>query len=234
VLNKIVLSSLLLSSILMSSPNEIGYDISNETKVKEGLFINNNIYRFNKGPLIEIFYSLEHKGALMVKYKISNLANKSNPIKKRPSFYTEKLIPKKYRTRNKDYSSYNAKQLTNKTKLDKGHMAPHGTFDYDLKLLRKTYTLANVVPQYPSVNRHLWIKAEKFERKLASFVPNLTVTNIIKYRNKPNKMGDISIPYKFYKIISDGTFRVIFSYENNPDTIYKKDKLFSHIVTEIK
>ena len=102
-MNKILVSSFILSSILLGSPNEIGYDKSKEIKVKNGLYEFNNIYRFKKGDLIEIFYSKKFKGAVMIKYRINKNANKNNPIKKRPNFYTEKILPVKYRSKNSDY-----------------------------------------------------------------------------------------------------------------------------------
>ena len=63
-----------------------------------------------------------------------------NPsIKKRPSFYTEKNLKKKYRSHTRDYTH---------SGYDRGHLANDASFDYDKKIVRKTYTMANIIPQH--------------------------------------------------------------------------------------
>ena len=56
---------------------------------------------------------------------------------------------KKYRSHTRDYTH---------TAYDRGHLANDASFDYDKKIVRKTYTMANIIPQAPKVNRKTWKK----------------------------------------------------------------------------
>jgi len=124
-----------------------------------------------------ICYDTKMKGPYIVGYELDGkLVHKGN-YKKRPGFYTEKNLKKKYRTTNADFAW---------TGTDKGHMANHADFDNEknLKRVRKTYSLANISPQYPVVNRKLWLKAEMAERDHAKRLGKLNVINLVRYDNE--------------------------------------------------
>ena len=63
--------------------------------------------------------------------------------------------------------------------------------------------MANIVPQYPTLNRKAWIKAEKYERLIASKLKTITVINLIDYSKSTQQIGknNLSVPNTFYKII---------------------------------
>ena len=85
-----------------------------------------------------ICYDYKVKGATYVAYTLDgSLVNAVN-IKKRSKFYTEKNLPNQYRSHNKDYTH---------SGYDRGHLANDASFDYDEKVVRKTYTMANIIPQ---------------------------------------------------------------------------------------
>jgi endonuclease G len=173
----------------------------------------------------KICYSYKYKGALIVWYELDgNLVHKNN-IKKRPSFYSEKNIPIKYRSKSSDYT---------RTGFDRGHLANDASFDYDKKAQRKTYSMANIVPQYPKLNRRTWIKSEKYERKIAAKLGSVTVINIVNYSKLTQQIGKnkISVPNTFYKVIFNdkADFRKCFKYENIKDIDIKKDKLRDHLI----
>ena len=111
--------------------------------------INNYINNKNCNQIIDkqvftICYDYKMKGAKYVLYTLNgSKVNKLN-IKKRPSFYTEKNLKKKYRSHTRDYTH---------SGYDRGHLANDASFDYDKKIVRKTYTMANIIPQAPKVNR---------------------------------------------------------------------------------
>jgi len=174
--------------------------------------------------VFKICYSYKHKGALAVWYELDgNLVNREN-IKKRPRFYNEKTIPMKYRTKYKDYT---------RTGFDRGHLANDASFDYDEKIVRKTYTMANIIPQYPKVNRYTWIKAEKYERSIASKLGKVKVINLVDYSNSPGTIGnDVSIPSSFQKILinDDAKFLKCFEYQNIKDIDIKSDRLKDHLI----
>ena len=175
--------------------------------------------------VFKICYSYKHKGALAVWYELDGkLVNKTN-IKKRPSFYNEKTIPLKYRSKSKDYT---------RTGLDRGHLANDASFDYNKKIVRKTYTMANVIPQYPKVNRYTWIKAERYERQIAVKLGKITVINLVDYSNSNKTIGknNISVPVSFSKILfdNDTKFKKCFKYDNTKNINIKTDKLKKHLI----
>ena len=134
---------------------------------------------------MQICYSYKYKGPLAVIYKLNgNLVNKTN-IKKRPRFYAEKAIPKAYRVKPGDYT-YATSSLNYNIKFDRGHLAPDADFDYNYKALLKVYTMANIVPQEKYLNEKTWIKAEKYERLMATKLHNILVINLVKYNNINN------------------------------------------------
>jgi len=89
-----------------------------------------------------VCYDYEMKGAKYVAYTLYGDKVNAVNIKKRNSFYTEKTLPKKYRSHTKDYTH---------SGYDRGHLANDASFDYDKKVVRKTYSMANIIPQSPNV-----------------------------------------------------------------------------------
>lgn len=189
-------------------------------------FINkNNCDQVIDKQVYKICYSYKNKGALFVGYKLNSyLVNKVN-IKKRPRFYNEKTVPMKYRSKYKDYTH---------SGYDRGHLAPDAAFDYDKKILRKTYTMANIIPQAPKVNRKTWIKAEKYARSIASKLGSATIINGVLYENNPQRIGKnkIAVPVGFWKMIVNKkhNFQKCFYYENNNNISVKEDRLKQHQV----
>ena len=170
-----------------------------------------------------ICYDYKYKGALFVAYKLDgDLVNKTN-LKKRHRFYSEKNIPKKFRSHSKDYTH---------SGYDRGHLANDASFDYDEKAVRKTYSMANIIPQAPKVNRKIWIKGEKYERSIAVKLGIAFVINGVIYDKNPKRIGknQIAIPKAFWKMIynDDKKFKKCFYYENDLDIIIKGDKLKNH------
>lgn len=208
-----MLKKILLSSTVIA--------VLNATDISDFINLKNCDQIIDK-EVFKICYSYEHKGALAVWYELDeNLVNKNN-IKERPEFYSEKNIPIQYRTKSQDYIN---------SGFDRGHLAPDANFDYDIKAQAKTYTMANIVPQCPTLNRKTWIKAEKYERFVASKLKAVTIINLVDYSKSTTQIGknNLSVPNTFYKIIfnNDKNFKKCFKYENieiNPKT----DKLKDH------
>ena len=172
-----------------------------------------------------ICYDYRIKGAKYVAYTLDgNKVNAVN-IKKRSSFYTEKNLKKEYRSHTKDYTH---------TGYDRGHLANDASFDYDKKTVRKTYTMANIIPQAPVVNRKTWIKAEKLERKVAVSLGTVNVLNGVIYSSNPKRIGKnrVAVPDAFWKMIYNDSknYKKCFYYENDLSAKAKGDKLKSHLV----
>lgn len=172
--------------------------------------------------VFKICYSYKYKGALAVWYELDgNLINKNN-LEERPSFYNEKNIPIIYRSKPQDYI---------KSGFDKGHLANDANFDYDESILIKTYSMANIVPQYPNLNRHTWLKAEEYERFVSNNLEKLTIINLVDYSKSTQQIGNnITVPNAFYKIMfnDNANFKKCFKYENINSLDFQKDKLKDH------
>ena len=174
--------------------------------------------------IYKVCYSYKYKGALFVSYTLNGaLVNVAN-IKKRPSFYSEKNIPAQYRSESKDYI---------KSGFDRGHLLSDASVDYDKKILKKVYSMINIIPQYPSINRHTWIKTEKLERQLAIKLGTIKVLIGVIYGDNPQRIGknNIAVPIAFYKkLYNDAGYSKCFYYKNNIDVVTKGDKLKNHLV----
>jgi len=143
--------------------------------------------------VVDICYDYSVKGAKYVRYSVLKENVNVLNIRKRPRFYSEKNLPSKYRTKYADYTyaigSEDCDGLVDQhceLSYDRGHLAPDADFDYDKKVLRKIYTMANIIPQVSVVNQKTWTKVEMYERKLASSLGYIDVITGVDYENKNN------------------------------------------------
>jgi len=192
--------------------------------------INNYINKNNCDQVIDkqvftICYDYKMKGAKYVSYTLDGDRVNAVNIKKRNSFYTEKNLPKKYRSHTKDYT---------RSGYDRGHLANDASFDYDKKVVRKTYSMANIIPQAPNVNRRTWLKSEKLERNIAVKLGSVNVLNGVIYSDNPKRIGrnKIAVPSAFWKMIfnDDKNYKKCFFYKNDLNAITKGDKLKNHLI----
>jgi len=134
-------------------------------------------------------------------------------------------LKKRYRSHSRDYTH---------SGYDRGHLANDASFDYDMKIVRKTYTMANIIPQAPMVNRKTWIKAEKLERSVAVSLGSVNVYNGVVYGLKPQRIGknQIAVPKAFWKMIynDEKGYKKCFYYKNDLNTTSMEDKLKNHLV----
>lgn len=207
---KILVSMLLSVTVLLSTEFS---DFINKTNCNQ--IIDKSVF--------SVCYDYNHKGSLFVGYTLDgNLVNKGN-IKQRSEFYTEKNILKQYRSHTKDYTN---------SGYDRGHLASDASFDYDEKVVRKTYSMCNIIPQSPMVNRKLWIKVEEYERFISTQLGKVNVINGVVYDTNPKRIGEnqISIPKGFWKMLwnDEKKFQKCFYYSNDLDVDVKGDKLKSH------
>ena len=189
-------------------------------------FINkNNCNQIIDKQVYQVCYDYNHKGAKYVAYTLDGSLVNSVNIKKRGRFYTEKNLQKQYRSHPRDYTH---------TGYDRGHLASDASFDYDIKTMRKTYSMSNIIPQSPMVNRRTWTKAEKYERSVAIKLGNVNVINGVVYSNNAKRIGSnqISVPDAFWKMIynDDKGFKKCFYYSNDLVVDVKGDKLREHQV----
>jgi len=161
-------------------------------------------------------YSYKNKGARYVSYTLYGSKVNLKNIKKRPRFYQDINIPKKYRSTYNDYTH-------NTFKADRGHLAPDAAFDWSRKSLHSVYTLSNIIPQHYSLNRgaHSWKGLEKYGRVLATKLGSINVLNGVVYKKYSKKIGrdKISVPNAFWKMYynSDKNFQRCFYFVNKPE-----------------
>lgn len=175
-------------------------------------FINKaNCNQIIDNEFIHICYDYKLKAAKSVAYTLDgDLMNDPN-IDKRPSFYVEKSIEKKHRVSSTDYTN---------SGYDKGHLAPDAAFDWSDESLKAVYTLANIIPQAPQVNRNMWSQVEKFARDKAVELGELHVINVIKYGEQSKRIG------KNRMAVSRGFYKVLYNYkENYKECFYYANKL---------
>jgi DNA/RNA endonuclease G (NUC1) len=87
---------------------------------------------------------------------------------------------------------------------DRGHMAPNGDFNDSYEDAVKTFFIANVWPQLPSVNRSDWVKTENETRRLA--VQYLAVKVVIIVDEfTDHKVADIQVPSVFKRRVYDAS-----------------------------
>jgi len=240
-MKKILIYPIIFSSILLSD-NLIDINI----KKNCSQIIDKQTYK--------ICYDYKVKGPRIVSYNLSGENVDKINLKKRPRFYTERLLPKKYRTNYADYTY---------TGYDRGHINSDASNDYSYKALNKVYSMANIVPQPPSLNRFGWAKLEKYEREMAIKYYNVDISNIIYYKDMSNilkkksleevlKINNLTyikkqrfiknskkllkkkivIPSGFLKIISNNKFKYLecFYYSNDKSLNFKESNVLDHKV----
>jgi len=174
-----------------------------------------------------VCYSYKYKGALGGWTTLDGDKVNAVNIKKRPRFYENKTIPKKYRTK---YSDYTGMGRT----WNRGHfIIADADADYSKKSLHLVYDMSQIQPQASKVNQKAWLKVEKYGRMLATklgYVHSVTVAN---YRGATKKLkNNIIIPVGFYRIYfnDEANFKKCFYYKNDPFVDWKNDKLKEHLV----
>ena len=172
-----------------------------------------------------ICYDYMLKVAKSVSYTLAgDLVNELN-IEDRPSFYVEEAIDSEYRATTRDYSH---------SGYDRGHLAPDASFDWSQESLDSTYSLANIIPQVPVVNREMWVEAEKYERRKAVELTELNVVNVVEYNSTSTHIGEhnISVSIGFYKILfnHDKEYEECFFYLNDVNASSDGDELKNHLV----
>ncbi len=174
---------------------------------------------------LSVCYDYQKKAATSVTYTLAgDLVNELN-IQERPSFYEESTIQESYRATLDDYSG---------SGYDRGHLAPDAAFDWSQESLDATYSLANIIPQVPTVNRYMWVDVESYARDKAVELGTLEVVNLIDYQesNITIGAGEVLVSRGYYKILSnqEEEYQECFYYANDPDANNTDDSLLMHWV----
>ena len=157
-------------------------------------------------------------------------SNVLKTYKKRLTFRQDNRIPYVYQNHKKCYI---------KSKKDRGHLDPDANEDYNLKILKTTYLMSNVVPESPYQNRVLIGYLEKLERKFAIEYNGIIVITGAHFSNKHLKNNNecANIPLFIYKIFlkrKNNKFKIFKLYIIYDDKIYlikskRKIKIFLNL-----
>ncbi|MBP2845446.1 DNA/RNA non-specific endonuclease [Dickeya oryzae] len=150
----------------------------------------------NKGPVI----SAEHLTAEMVKA--------AETFPRRNAFHVEQQIPDTAQSSSSDYvySGY-----------DQGHMTPAGDMP-DSTTRHESFSMANMTPQLPKLNRIAWRKTEAFVRKLALQDGEVWVITGALFSNEHIGNG-VSVPTLIYKAVSSQSGQQVFVGDNTSGVV---------------
>ncbi len=85
--------------------------------------------------------------------------------------------------------------------FDRGHLAPSDTIDFTAQSNQETFTMINIVPQHPKLNRQAWRSLENDVRRWTVRHGRLVVMTGPVYKNPPRMHKNMAIPSHFYKLI---------------------------------
>jgi len=174
---------------------------------------------------LEICYNYDLKVAKSVAYTLNgDLVNELN-IQNRPSFYEEPSLDNAVRASDSDYTN---------SGYDRGHMAPDAAFDWSQESLDSTYSLANIIPQSPTVNLDMWVDVEQYARDKAVELGSVNILNIVQYNTTPPRIGtsNIAVSKGFYKVLynEDNNYEECYYYANTLNVSSQGDTLLAHKV----
>jgi len=198
----------------------------NQNLYKTKFVDENNCSQIIDNEFIVMCYDYQKKAVKAVSYTLyGDLVNETN-IENRPSFYVEKKLASKNRVSVTDYTN---------SGYDKGHLAPDASFDWSQESLEAVYTLANIIPQAPQVNRYAWARLENYAREKAVEYEALNVVNVVKYGERSSRMGKnkMAISKGYFKILynTSKNYEECFYYSNKLGVSALNDKVEDHIVS---
>jgi len=196
------------------------------TKINDFMDLRNCDQLINK-KIYKICYSYRYKGALGGWTRLDgNKVNAVN-IKKRPRFYEDTTIPRKYRTHYYDYTGMG--RIWNR-----GHfIVADADADYSHKSLYLVYDMAQIEPQSAKLNQKTWLKVERYGRYMATILGYVNSISIADYKNANKTIkNNVVIPTGFYRIYYNDKahFKKCFYYKNIVNVDVRHDKLKNHLV----
>ena len=85
---------------------------------------------------------------------------------------------------------------------DKGHMAPAANFKFSNKAMYESFSIANVAPQSPNLNRIYWAKLEQKVREIIDYADTTyIITGHIPNLYKDKIKNKVYVPYNYFKAI---------------------------------
>jgi endonuclease G len=116
-------------------------------------------------------------------------------LKRQSQFHPDEHIPPSERAELYHYA---------RSGYDRGHVAPSGDM-FDLQSQHESFSLANMIPQVPSINRGVWEKIESGVRRMVKSRGELyVVTGPLFQGAKLDKIGGaVMVPTSMFKAVYD-------------------------------
>ena len=131
-------------------------------------------------------WSAEH----LTRNRLSN----AKGLERDNAFHAETRLPANERAELSDYS---------KSGFDRGHLAPSADMP-NMDAQNESFSLANMIPQNPNNNRHLWAGIEGAVRNMAKQQGELFVITGALFHGQLKQIGGrVLVPSGIYKIIYD-------------------------------
>jgi len=150
-------------------------------------------------PLFHPGYAALHDDELLVArwvaYKLTG-PHTLGCLKRTNNFHVEESLPKEHRATPADYR---------RSGYDKGHQAPAQDFAWNADLLSDSFSMVNMAPQLPSLNRQGWERLEEMVRAWAldRGAVIVYVGPIILKSGPTIGPNHVTIPIAFWKVVVD-------------------------------
>lgn len=146
-----------------------------------------------------IHYDTKHRLAKYVEYRLTADNLKKSFVIRKDRFHEDlELFRLKVTPVGADDYKYSG--------YDRGHLAPSGDFEWSEEANDATFTMANMVPQKPSLNRVAWRGLEEQVRGWACAEGELRiVTGPLINAGSTQLSSGITVPQRFFKVVLDET-----------------------------
>lgn len=146
-----------------------------------------------------IHYDSKHRQARYVEYRVKADDLRRSFVKREDRFHADpdliKLKLPAIGPNDYEYTGY-----------DRGHLAPSGDFEWSAEANDATFTMANMSPQKPQLNRSAWRGLEDIVRNWACTEGELRIITGPLFDSKDQRLpSGVAIPSRFFKVVLDET-----------------------------
>ncbi|MGO8759346.1 MAG: DNA/RNA non-specific endonuclease [Terracidiphilus sp.] len=106
---------------------------------------------------------------------------------------------------------------------DLGHMDPAQDNAWDEAVSHDSFSMFNIAPQLPGLNRQEWERLEEDVRAWAEQRGDLLVYVGLLLQEQPKRLGDIAVPTAFFKIVVDRKTGEVLAFQMPQAAIDKGD-----------
>ncbi len=161
-----------------------------------------------------VLHSGSHRGPLWSAYRLTKKMSEDGDAftGARPSYHDETALPASHRSHASDYAH---------NPWDVGHMTPNNDMP-DVSSQRDSFSLANMSPQYETLNRSSWKQVEATVHDLPKTAGDIYIVTGPIFAAHPTLMnGRVAIPTAFFKAVFDPSRNkaIAFVFANRDDAM---------------